>query len=61
MLGTNLAGATAVTFHSVAASFTTLSPTAISATVPAGAATGKIRVTTPSDTLSSDVNFKVLP
>jgi uncharacterized repeat protein (TIGR03803 family) len=61
ILGTNLAGATAVTFHSVAASFTTLSPTAISATVPAGASTGKIRVTTPSDTLSSDVNFKVLP
>ena len=45
--GTNLQGATAVTFNGVAASFTQDSSTQITATVPTGATTGPIEITTP--------------
>jgi len=61
ILGTNLTGATSVTFNGTAAVFTVTSPTLITTTVPTGATTGNIQVVTPSGTLSSNVRFRVLP
>ena len=59
ILGTDLTGATNVTFNGVAAAFTIESGTAIKATVPAGAATGPVQVVTPGGTLTSNVSFRV--
>ena len=59
ILGTDLTGASKVTFNGVEAQFKILSPTEIHTTVPAGATTGKIEVVTPSGTLSSNVAFQV--
>jgi uncharacterized repeat protein (TIGR03803 family) len=61
ILGNNLTGATSVTFNGTSATFSVISDTEITATVPAGAATGEIQVVTPSSTLSSNVAFQVLP
>jgi uncharacterized repeat protein (TIGR03803 family) len=61
ILGTNLAGATSVTFNGTAAAFKVVSPSLITTTVPAGTTTGKVQVTTPKRTLSSNVPFRVLP
>jgi uncharacterized repeat protein (TIGR03803 family) len=61
ILGTNLTGATSVTFNGTAAAFTVESPTAIKATVPTGANTGPVQVVTPSGTLTSNVPFQVRP
>jgi len=61
ILGNNLTGTTSVTFHGVTAAFTVVSDTYITATVPAGATSGKIEVTTPSGTLASNFPFQVLP
>jgi uncharacterized repeat protein (TIGR03803 family) len=61
ILGTNLTGATSVTFNGTAAVFTIVSASLVSTTVPSGATTGKVQVTTPSDTLSSNVPFLVQP
>src|SRR5881409_319944 len=58
--GTNFTGATAVLFNSVSASFTVNSATAITATVPAGATSGPIGVTTPDGTASSASSFTVI-
>lgn len=57
--GTNLAGASAVTFNLAAAPFTVVSGTQIQATVPAGASTGRIRVTTAAGTATSGSDFTV--
>lgn len=57
--GTNFDGATSVTFNGVGASFTVNSSLRITATVPSGATTGPIRVTTPSGTATSSTNFRV--
>lgn len=61
ILGNNLTGATSVTFNGTPATFTVVSSTEISTTVPSGATTGTVQVVTPSGTLSSNVNFRVLP
>ena len=59
--GYNLSGATAVSFHGTPAAYTVVSDTEISATVPSGASTGTVEVTTSSGSLSSNLPFRVLP
>jgi uncharacterized repeat protein (TIGR03803 family) len=59
ILGTDLNGATSVSFNGTAAAFTVVSGSHISATVPAGASTGSVQVVTPSGTLSSNAPFRV--
>jgi uncharacterized repeat protein (TIGR03803 family) len=59
ILGTDLTDATSVSFHGTAAVFTVVSASEISTTVPAGATTGFIKVTTPGGTLSSGGPFYV--
>jgi uncharacterized repeat protein (TIGR03803 family) len=59
ILGNNLTGTTSVTFNGKAATFTVVSATEITATVPAGSSTGTVVVTTPGGTLSSNVPFRV--
>lgn len=59
ILGTNLIGATSVSFNGTAATFTIVSASEISTKVPTGAATGKVQVTTPGGTLLSNVTFRV--
>jgi uncharacterized repeat protein (TIGR03803 family) len=61
ILGTDLTGATSVTFNGTAAVFTVVRPSEITTTVPTGATSGEVQVTTPSGTLSSNVNFLVTP
>jgi uncharacterized repeat protein (TIGR03803 family) len=61
ILGTDLTGATAVSFNGTAAVFKTVSNTLIWADVPAGATSGKVQVTTPGGTLVSNVSFHVHP
>lgn len=62
ILGTDLTGATSVSFNGVAAAFKVRSKTLISATVPTGATTGFVTVTTtPSGTLKSNTRFVVRP
>ncbi len=57
--GTNLTGASSVSFNGTAAKFTVVSGTEITTTVPAGATTGPISTVTPSGTLYSNKNFIV--
>ncbi|MFN3968628.1 MAG: hypothetical protein ACK4HO_06950, partial [Flavobacterium sp.] len=54
-------GASAVSFNGVSTSFTVNSNTQITATLPIGATTGVIAVTTPSGTVTSASNFTVNP
>jgi len=58
--GTNLAGATAVSFNGAASVFTVNSATQITATVPAGATSGSVVVATPSGP-SNGLAFTVIP
>ncbi len=57
--GTNFNSASVVTFNGTSASFTLNSNIKITATVPSGATTGPIRVTTPGGTAISSSNFTV--
>ena len=59
ILGTDLTGATSVTFNGTAATFTVASSSEITTKVPAGATSGVIKVVTPSGTLTSNVVFQV--
>jgi uncharacterized repeat protein (TIGR03803 family) len=60
ILGNNLSGSTSVSFNGTAATFTVVSETEITATVPSGATSGNIEVATPSGTLKSNVPFRVI-
>lgn len=61
IIGTNLTGATAVSFTGTAAAFKVVSSSEITATVPSAAKTGIVSVTTPSGTLQTALGFKVTP
>ncbi len=61
ILGNNLNGATAVAFNGTAATYKIGSNSAITTTVPIGATTGAVTVTTPSGTLTTNVPFRVVP
>ncbi len=62
ILGTGLTGTSAVSFNGVpASSFKVVRDTFIKATVPPGATTGAVTVTTPTGTFTSNVNLTVLP
>ena len=61
ILGDNLIGATAVTFNGTKAKFIVVSKSDITTTVPTGATTGIVQVTTPSGTLASNVVYTVEP
>ena len=61
ILGTNLTGATKVRFNGKVATFTVVSASEITSTVPAGATTGVMTVVTPTGTLKSNVTFHVAP
>jgi hypothetical protein len=61
VLGQGLTGATSVSLNGTAASFTVKSDTLLTATVPAGATTGYVTVTTPSGELTSNIPFYVIP
>jgi uncharacterized repeat protein (TIGR03803 family) len=61
ILGTGLTGATSVSFNGTQAVFTVASQSLITATVPAGATSGRVQVVTPGGTLLSNVPFRVLP
>lgn len=59
ILGNNLTGTTSITFNGVTANFKVVSDTYIQVQVPTGATTGMIQVTTPSGTLTSNIDFLV--
>jgi uncharacterized repeat protein (TIGR03803 family) len=61
ILGQGFTGTKTVSFNGVAAKFDNVSDTYMTATVPAGALTGPVTVTTFSSTLRSDRNFLVTP
>jgi uncharacterized repeat protein (TIGR03803 family) len=60
ILGQGFTGTTGVSFNGTPAAFTVVSDTFIKATVPAGATTGYVTVTTPSGPLTSNVPFHVI-
>jgi uncharacterized repeat protein (TIGR03803 family) len=61
ILGEGFSGATAVSFDGIPAQFKNTSDTYMTATVPAGALTGKLAVTTFTGSLKSDRSFLVVP
>ena len=61
ILGTNQTGASGVTFNGTAAQFAVVSSSEITATVPTGATTGFVHVTTPECTLTSNEKFGLRP
>jgi uncharacterized repeat protein (TIGR03803 family) len=61
ILGTDLTGATSVTFNGVAATYNVVTDSEIKTTVPTGATSGKVKVMTPNGTLTSNLVFRVKP
>ena len=61
ILGQGFTGTTGVSFNGTAASYVVQSDTYLTSTVPQGAATGLVTVTTPGGTLQSNVVFRVKP
>jgi len=61
ILGQGFTGTTVVSFNGVHATFSVVSDTYLTATLPAGALTGTVTVTTPTGTLNSDRKFLVTP
>jgi uncharacterized repeat protein (TIGR03803 family) len=59
ILGTDLTGATGVSFNGTAATFSVVSSSEIKTTVPTGATTGTVKVTTTGGTLKSNVVFRI--
>lgn len=59
ILGTDLTGATSVTFNGTAATFKVASSSEITTAVPEGATTGVVKVVTPNGTLTSNTIFQV--
>jgi hypothetical protein len=59
--GTNLSGVTNVYFNGTSASFTIINNTQITATVPSGATSGTISVTSPSGNATSAGSFTIHP
>jgi hypothetical protein len=57
--GSGLLGATDVSFNGVSASFVVVDSGTIDTTVPVGASSGKISVTTPGGTIKSLTSFHV--
>lgn len=61
ILGNNLTGATAITFNGTAATYTVVSASEITTTVPTGATTGKVTVTTSTGTKLSTLGTFSVP
>jgi uncharacterized repeat protein (TIGR03803 family) len=61
ILGQGLTGTTSVSFGEAIATFKIQSDTYLTATVPVGATSGYVAVTTPAASLKSNVPFQVLP
>ena len=61
VLGNNLTGTTSITFNGTSAPLLKVTASAILTSVPTGATTGTVTVTTPIGTLNSNVAFRVLP
>jgi uncharacterized repeat protein (TIGR03803 family) len=60
ILGQGLTGASSVAFGGISAtSFEVVSDTYMTAVVPSGATTGAVVVTTPTGTLTSNINFRI--
>jgi len=59
ILGTDLTGASSVTFNGTAAVFKMVSGSEITTKVPKDATTGPVQVVTSGGTLTSNVNFQV--
>jgi hypothetical protein len=57
--GTNFTGASTVSLCFVTTTFTVDSPTQITAQVPAGACSGRWRITTPTGTGASDAAYTI--
>ena len=60
ILGSNLRGATGVSFNGTPAPYKVLSDTVITTTVPIGATAGAIQITTPDGNLLSNLPFEVI-
>jgi hypothetical protein len=60
IVGSGFTGASSVTFNGTAASYSVNSPTSITASVPNGATTGRILLTTPGGTGTSSTSFTVI-